>query len=259
MYELKENECWIKDYEGRYFVNTDSEVWSMVAKKPKKIQGAVIYDKKKNQSTYRMFTAYHEDGVATNLYFHRVIAEAFIPNTEDKPTVNHKNGCKQDNSLKNLEWATWSEQSTHAYTELPRKDSNISILMSDETVRAGIMDDYLRYGVEKVSKLHISRYLNEKDFSRNGIPYELYKTTGLKCKSYLDKWILLLTLGCCIDNNKTLVETSRITGIHNTLICRIKSGGRFSNLMDIYNEHKTKPEYIDRHIAKISVTYNCVQ
>ena len=31
MYELKENECWIKDYEGRYFVNTDSEVWSMVA------------------------------------------------------------------------------------------------------------------------------------------------------------------------------------------------------------------------------------
>ena len=44
---------------------------------------------------------------------HRLVAIAFIPNTEDKPTVNHKNAIKTDNYFKNLEWATRKEQAIH--------------------------------------------------------------------------------------------------------------------------------------------------
>ncbi len=49
----------------------------------------------------------------TGEYCHRVIALAFIPNPEDKRTVNHINGDKRDNRISNLEWATDSENRRH--------------------------------------------------------------------------------------------------------------------------------------------------
>lgn len=54
------------------------------------------------------------DNVWKQKHIHRLIAEAFIPNPENKSTVNHIDGNKLNNSISNLEWNTYSENNKHA-------------------------------------------------------------------------------------------------------------------------------------------------
>ena len=55
---------------------------------------------------------------------HRLIAETFINNKDNKKCVNHKNGNKLDNRASNLEWVTYSENNKHAFKKGLIKQSN---------------------------------------------------------------------------------------------------------------------------------------
>ena len=53
------------------------------------------------------------NGRGKHLLLHRLIADTFIPNPENKPCIDHINGNRLDNSIENLRWCTYTENNTN--------------------------------------------------------------------------------------------------------------------------------------------------
>lgn len=70
----------------------------------------------KQFETHITHQGYEGIGLAGRLYLiHRLLAEQYLLNIDNKPCVNHKDGNKLNNSLDNLEWVTYSENTRHAF------------------------------------------------------------------------------------------------------------------------------------------------
>jgi len=64
-------------------------------------------------------------GKQKKYFVHRLVANAYIPNKENLPQVNHINGDKLDNRVSNLEWCTASQNHKHSFKHLNRKVTRV--------------------------------------------------------------------------------------------------------------------------------------
>lgn len=106
-------------YEGLYEVSDTGEVRGIERyvelKKGKKrlVKARTIEARVNNYGYYSVRLSKH--GKTTTHFVHRLVAIAFIDNPNNLPQVNHLSGIKSDNSVGNLEWASISENTQHAY------------------------------------------------------------------------------------------------------------------------------------------------
>ncbi len=101
---LKELEYEVAEYRG-YYVTKCGKVFT---KKGKEVKMHI------NKNGYKAF-GIHENGKNTTIRLHRALAICFIPNPNNLPMVNHKDGCKTNNNLDNLEWVTAQQNVQHAW------------------------------------------------------------------------------------------------------------------------------------------------
>lgn len=101
-------------YEGLYQVSNLGRVKSLVFSREKYLSpGKNVIHTKYGDAVY-LFVPLSKNGVRKNGGIHRLVAQAFIPNPENKREVNHKDGNPSNNRVENLEWCTHRENILHS-------------------------------------------------------------------------------------------------------------------------------------------------
>lgn len=185
--KLVPHEEWrdIPDFEGKYQVSNHGRIRN-------RNTGHVRSTQLKHG--YVRVNLTDSNGKDRNVSVHRAVAAAFIPNPENKPEVNHKNGVKDDNRLENLEWVTPEENFKHA-----------------------VENDLYKKGVERAKRLGGSSGFNRHDRPKA----YLRKSERISKRGYESLVAKAEELGCSIETMPGAYE-NKIKDVRYCLCLAIK-------------------------------------
>ena len=199
---------YIKGYNNKYYITKEGKVYISNYKntgvdkemRPRIIAGyyALGLEDPKSTSKNRIQKIHK---------IHRLLAEYFIPNPDNKPCINHKDGNKLNNSLDNLEWVTISENTKHAYAnKLERnwwtKELGIVCINLIENYKYNFADVAKLFGLP--SRTYVFHFWNKgyKTFNlKHGNPFISKHSNKLEIPIKYKEYILKLIKDNTVLNN----------------------------------------------------------
>ncbi len=169
-------EVWkdIAGYEGIYKVSNLGNIKSFRKNKETVLKP---YTTSQGYKQARLF----KDGKSKGFFVHRLVAQAFLPNPESLPCINHKNEVKDDNRLENLEWCSYKYNSNYGTSKqrissANRKENHMIGCYDPFTHQMELLFVHLYEGSQYFSKREgISR---ESAFNRLKYAANQYEETG---------------------------------------------------------------------------------
>lgn len=149
-----ENWKFIEGYENKYLISDKGRVKSLIDNKGNKRELIRIPRKAKNGYLYLNLW---KGGKSKTKKIHRLVAEHFIDNPDNKLQVNHKDGNKLNNNVSNLEWCTAQENTMHAI--------NMGLMSTEYFFKKG-KDNHMfgRHGKDNPCSKPVIQYDSEGNF-----------------------------------------------------------------------------------------------
>ena len=122
---------------------------------------------------YKVYTL-SKNNIKQNFYAHRLVAEYFIPNPNNLPVVNHKDGNKLNNDVSNLEWVSYSQNTEHAHqNNLIKKERKAAYYEKDldNEIWKGVLD-FPNYQISSLGRI---RNINSNRILRPSLTCGYYK------------------------------------------------------------------------------------
>lgn len=165
----------VKNHEGLYEVSNFGRVRSL----PRRCTGGRVlkqYNAHGKPVDYKNVRLSKKNKLTSSL-IHRLVAQAFLPNPENKPHVNHIDFNPNNNHVSNLEWCTNQENTNHSRERLPYGEkagaAKLTNKQAIEIMNIGRADSFTstgkRYGV---SRQTVSGIVNKKNWTHITCPKE---------------------------------------------------------------------------------------
>jgi hypothetical protein len=203
-------------------------------------------DNQKFLTPIRHNQGYLQYSISRKLRFlaHRMVANNFLPNSDNLPYVNHINRNKQDNRIQNLEWATPSDNNYHRYSTSQYRNLSNKIVSTPDLSQFKQIVGYENYYISKNGEVYNAK--RNKFLTGSPNPKGHYQVGLLAKSGENQKQLLIHRLVALhfIDNPKNKSQVNHINGI--------KSDNRVENLEWATNKENS----IHRHETGLQDRYN---
>lgn len=167
----------VPGYEGLYEVSNKGNV--------RNVRRNTLLRSSNNQGYKRVYL--YKNGIRKGFRVHRLVAQAFIPNPDNLPEVNHRDEDKLNNSVDNLEWCTAKYNSNYGTRNIRRRETAIkngswSCLSKEEYHKK-----YYEENKEKIIEQHREYYEKNKEKRREHMR-EYYKKNKEKYREYMREY-----------------------------------------------------------------------